>query len=227
MSQKKHFFYYGNRAAEEGRRLPDDRAGEPAVAGVRAAAVLAYAKEETDYAAMAEGILDELVSKSTRLLAGQSPISLSALYLILSDYCRRYETITAMPPPDGLQTVAPVAHGLYFAVATAVHYAVSIGAPLTLAAEEGDPPAFTLSSPSPSSDEKEAAAVLGLDCEGRLEILRHLAEVSGFSVSLLHGSRTALRFEMPLRPAGTVRLRAVGDPSLEAAFLLPLSIFHY
>ena len=227
MSQRKHFFYYGNNAAEEGRRLPDDRAGKAAAARVHAAATLAYTEEETDYAVMAEALLDEMVSENARFLAGQSPASLASLYLLFGDFCHRYDTVTVLPPPDGIYAVAPVTHGLYFALATAVHYAVSVGMPLTLAMEAGDPPAITLTSPSPSEDDEAATAVLGLDCEGRLEILRHLAETSGFSLSLLAGSETVLRFEVPLRPFGTVRLRAVSDPSLEAAFLLPLSVFHY
>lgn len=227
MSQRKHFFYYGNNAAEEGRRLPDDRAEEVAAARVRAAATLAYTEEETDYAVMAEAILDELVSESARLLAGQSPVSLSSLYLMLGDFCRRYETVTALPPPEGVYPVAPVAHGLYFAVATAVHHAAKVSLPVTLSMEEGDPPAIILSAPRPSGTEEEAAAVLGLDREGRLPILYCLAEASGFSLSLHAGDETVLRFTVPLRPAGTVRLRAVSDPSLEAAFLLPLSLFHY
>ena len=227
MSQRKHFFYYGSKAAEDGRHLPDDRIGERAAARVRAAATLAYTEEETDYAVMAEAILDELASENARLLAGQSPVSLCSLYLLLSDFCCRYETVTALPPPDGVHTVAPVAHGLDFAVATAVHHAASVEMPLTLAMEEGDPPSITLLAPRPSGTEEEAAAVLGLDREGRLPILRRLAEASGFSLSLLPGNETLLRFEIPLRHAGTVRLRAISDPSLEAAFLLPLSLFHY
>ena len=227
MSGRKHFFYYGSKAADEGRHLPDDRPGETAAARVRAAATLAYTEEETDYAVMAEAILDELVSENARLLAWRSPVSFASLYLLLSNFCCRYETVTALPPPEGVHTVAPVSHGLYFAVATAVHYAASVSLPLTLAMEAGDPPALRLSVSRSSGTEEEAIAALGLDCEGRLPILHRLAEISGFSLSLLPGDETALRFEVPLRPGGTVRLRAVSDPSLEAAFLLPLSIFHY
>ena len=226
MSQRKHFFYYGSRAAEEGRGLPDERIGEAAAARVRAAATLLYA-EESDYAVMAEAILDELASENARLLAGRSPVSLTSLYLLLGDFCRRYETVTTLPPPEGVYPVAPVAHGLYFAVATAVHHLGKTSLPATFSMEESDPPALVLTAPRPSSDEEAAVSVFGLDREGRLSLLHCLAEASGFSLSLHPGKETALRFSVPLRALGTVRLRAVGDPSLEAAFLLPLSLFHY
>lgn len=226
MSQKKHFFYYGRSEGEKGRRLPDEREELPAAARVRATALLAYTEEETDYAVMAEALLDEMVSENARLLSRKSPTALSSLYLLFGDFCRRYDGVTVLPPQGGVLPVAPVTHGLYFALATAVHYAVSVCSPLTLAMEEGTP-TITLTSPRPSKDEEEATAALGLNTEGRLKILHRLGEASGFSVSLHPGKETVLRFEVPQCPAGTVRLRAVSDPSLEAAFLLPLSVFHY
>ena len=81
--------------------------------------------------------------------------------------------------------------------------------------------------PVPTETEEETATVFGLDLEDRALLLTQLAEEAGFTLSLAVGERCALRFGLSCGRADHVRLLAVTDPSLLAAFLLPLTYFHY
>ena len=65
------------------------------------------------------------------------------------------------------------------------------------------------------------------DAEMRYEILSDLAKEAGFSVSLRGGEVTELVFRMKSAVVEHIRLLANEDDSLYAAFMLPLSFFHY
>ena len=169
----------------------------------------------------------ELASPHARALSRTAAIPFSTLYGTVSDYAARYPTVTVQPIDGVTPSVALCAHDLYFAIGTAIHYIGRDGIPATLHAFLGDEPAIVLSREVSSLTIAEMKAAFGLDAERRYEILTDLAEEAGFSVSLRGGDVTELVFRMQRTALGHIRLLANEDDSLFAAFMLPLSFFHY
>ena len=169
----------------------------------------------------------DLLPTVSRLLARRSAISVASLLSLIEGYADRYPTVKVQPLSEAAPNVAVCSHDLYFAIGTALHHLGLAGRNATIYAEGGDSPAIILQATVPTETEEETAAVFGLDLEDRALLLTQLAEEAGFTLSLAVGERCALRFGLSCGRADHVRLLAVTDPSLLAAFLLPLTYFHY
>ena len=212
MSQSAYFFDKEQPSKPE-RGLPRETPG------------LAGHMSEAD-AQRLEHLCDEIVSPHGRALAGTSTITFSALFEMVADFAGRYPTVTAEPCSIGLP-VRICAHDLYFAIGTALHYVGLAGYEVTLRTEESEQPAILLSRRVTTATESEVEAAFGLNFEDRRTILTQLADKAGFSLSLRTGDVAELVFSVPCTRTEHIRLLATDDPSLFAAFMLPLTYFHY
>jgi hypothetical protein len=226
MSQKTYYF---DRHAEDDtlrRRLPLEAAQIAARLSVASSDPLR--KEDGDPAReAADFIRRELVSPHGRALSHTAAVSFATLYGMATDYASHYPNVTVQPLLGIAPSVALCTYDLYFAIGTAIHYIGLGGIPVTMHAFSGDEPAIILSRELTSLTTAEMKAAFGLDAEMRYEILSDLAKEAGFSVSLRGGDVTELVFRMKSAVVEHIRLLANEDDSLYAAFMLPLSFFHY
>lgn len=226
MSQKTYYF---DRQAQDDtlrRRLPQEAALIAERLAVASASPLRREDEEPVRDA-ADFIRRELVSPHGRALSHTTAISFSTLYGMVADYASRYSNVAIRPILGITPSVSLCAYDLYFAIGTAIHYIGLGGFPVTMHAFSGDEPAIVLSREVSSATLAEMKTAFGLDAEMRYEILTDLAEEAGFRVSLRGGDMTELIFRMKSAVVEHVRLLANEDNSLYAAFMLPLSFFHY
>ncbi len=169
----------------------------------------------------------ELISPHRRALSHTAAIPFATLYGMVADYARRYPTVTVQDIHGITPSVTLCAHDLYFAIGTAIHYIGLAGLDVTMHAFGGDTPAIILSREVATGSVRESVTAFGLDTERRYEILEQLAEEAGFTVSIHGGSISELVFRMSGTVLEHIRLLANEDDSLYAAFMLPLSFFHY
>ena len=228
MKRNSYFFYSQGKTEDEGRSLPNDRPQVP-VGAASVAADTPFRYEDEEYAVRtADDILDELGSPHTHALAKTRGVTLDYLLLTLSELCAPLSSVSVHKAPAAKVTLFLSVHALLFSVATLVYHTAAEGLPVSISAEDGETPSLTLSVSRPSHTEEEAAAVFGLLKEARLPILTALCEKGGFSLSLVPGdSVTEARFSMPRSGGDTLTLMAGVDPSLYAAFMLPLRRFTY
>ncbi len=228
MKRNSYFFYSQDKRLDDRRSLPNDRPQVP-VGAASVAADTPFRYDDEEYALhTADDILNELGSPHTHALSKTRGVTLDYLLLALSELCASFSSVTVHKNTAARTTLFLSVHALLFSVATLVYHTAAAGLPVSILAEDGETPSLTLSVPYPSRTEEEAAAVFGLLKEARLPILTALCEKGGFSLSLVPGdSATEAHFLMPRSEGDILTLMAGVDPSLYAAFMLPLRRFTY
>ena len=219
MSPGKYFFD----TKHDARDLPSEKAGRR---NPRVAATASFLYREEDFDRRAEELLASLCSPHALSLDRTKGRPLSSVFSLLKEFAARYPTVTALPPPTVTASVSLSLHALYFTAGTAIHHTARADLPVTLSARhtEGEGAAILISAERASESEEEAAAILGLD-GGRLSLLTALGGLGGFSLSVSAGERSSLAITLSPSKVRGAQVTATTDPSLLAAFLLPLSYF--
>ncbi len=219
MSPAKYFF----ETKKDARDLPTQ--GSRRSPAVAAATSLIYG--EGDVQRIADELMGELASPHTLMLDRATTRPFSAVFGLLAEFSRRYPTVTVIKSEAAMPSVSVSLHALYFAAATAVHHTANEGTPITLEAHispSGDAVSVVITAERAAMDEEEALSILGLD-GGRLDLLSALGERGGFIPTVCAKGTSEFRLTVKTSPPGAARVQAGDDPSLFAAFLLPLTYF--
>ena len=210
-------YFFGQGEGDASRRLPCDP-DLPEGVTVAASAQLRHG---------IESLREEIASPQSRTRSEMSPLPFSVLYEMAAEYAGRYPTVTVEPGCNAGYSIGVSVHDLYFAIGTAIHYVGLAGYAVTLRYRDAEEPEILLSRAVPAKEESEVLSAFGLDREDRYATLLQLAADAGFALALRTGECAELTFRLTRSQATQIRLNAVDDPSYLAAFLLPLTYFHY
>ena len=193
--------------------------------GVASPTALREPQEEVELLSMAEEILSQLSTPVERMLAAQSPMPIATAAAFLEEICRNMESVTVEVPKDTLAAVTTCIHNLFFCLGTVIHYAIAHVEHVRVFTEIGETEGyFYVEADTAAASKQEVLACFGLTPE-RLFVLQKIATASDFSFRAVAGDRATLVFTLPRTEAHTIPLRAAGDTTLRAAFLLPLTVF--
>ncbi len=222
-------YFYSQEAEGErtqGRALPGDDFGD---GELFVAAGNIFTSEMRDYLAQPpiEDILADVCPPAERKRLRRTAQYFPGLYSLLSEYASEYPRTKVLRPslPFSGRTVSLVAHGLFFSVGAVLRAADAFLTDCTLSAEEGDDEiALRIRSAHPAATEDEVAEAFHLS--GReLQVMRALADTSGFSIDLRAGEDAEIVFRIPLTVTDLGSMAARTDALLRRAFFLPRIYF--
>ncbi|MBQ2718710.1 MAG: hypothetical protein IJF73_01440 [Clostridia bacterium] len=223
MTQASYSFLSGAPlAGDKGRTLPtEDTTWDARVA---ADATFPLTAEEQEADALAALILDDLASASEREREKHVTAHFPSLYRMMREYAAEYPALTFREAtlPAELETVAVSAYALLFCFGAVAHAADSAAHPVTVSYRAEDE-SVCLSLTVGRSETTGVAFALS---PHRVDVLKKIAALSGFSMELTKDGGATVAFLLPCRRPEVITTAATSSPWLRRAFFLPRYYFY-
>ncbi len=213
-------------AGERNRILPTEN--EAAWdAHVAADATFPLTAEEQEADALAARILDDLAAPAERERGRHVVTHFPALYEMLREYSAEYPSLSFQAPPTSpeVMTVSVCCYALLFCFGAVAYAADCAGRSLSVRYEiREESICLSLShGGGQGTDEEGCTALVSAH---RLDVMKKLAEVSGFSIALTDGPAPTVEFHLLRRVSDVITTAAASSFWLRRAFFLPRYYFY-
>lgn len=219
MTRATYSFLDGAPLAGEGNRSLPTESGSAWDARVAADATFPLTAEEQEADALAARIFDDLAAHTEHERSRRVATHFPTLYEMLCEYSAEYPTLSFMPMPTSpeVMTVSVSCYALLFCFGAVAYAADCEARPLSVGyVAEEESIALSLTA-------AEGAPLLS---PHRLDVLKKLAEVSGFSIETQDGPPSTVTLRLARHVPDVITTAATSLPWLRRAFFLARYYFY-